>query len=155
MRRGWICFLLGRIDEAIRDYSGIDIDGPLGPTVLARRSLMLTATGDTLRGLVEAARAIEQNPKNPWGWCARGWVYRTRAAENDLDRAAEDFGRAKSLCRDAFIEFSGRQAQGVPAVAAGVGQSSDVSFLPVQLRLPEPRTPIGGLVPRGDKGPRK
>lgn len=118
LRRGWARFLGGRLDEALSDYSRIPDDGPPGPTVLARMSLILTARGDAPNGLVMAAAAIDRNRENPWGYCARGWVFLTRRGPGDLERALADFERALRAEPDPFIAFSLRQAQARPTEGA-------------------------------------
>ena len=109
VQRGWLRFLRGDARGALSDYAMLPNDGNRGPTVRARRALFAIAVGDDIRALAEAAQAIAQNSKNPWGYCARAWVYASRRADHDLERAQEDIRTARELGADPFVAFT--QAQ--------------------------------------------
>lgn len=121
LQRGWLHFVQQRPREALADYAQLPDDGPLGPSVRARRALFAVASADGVRGLAEAAQAIAQNPKNPWGYTARAWVYLSRKGPHDEERALEDLKTAQSLGADPFVAWSGMQIQQQQA-QAGAGQ---------------------------------
>ena len=112
LRRGWLRYLQGRTSQALEDYRRIPTEGPLGPTVLARRSLMRTASGDVLRGLLDATEAIRRNDGNPWWYLARAWVYQTRNGPEDAKRAAADVAMARALGSDPLILFTSQTVVG-------------------------------------------
>ncbi|MCU0866430.1 MAG: hypothetical protein MUC36_21820 [Planctomycetes bacterium] len=111
LQRGWLHFLARQPQLAMADYAQLPNDGQLGPSVRARRALFAIARGDSTRALAEAAQAIAQNPQNPWGHCARAWVYLSRRAEHDEDRARDDLATAARLGADPFVAFTGLQLQ--------------------------------------------
>lgn len=140
LQRGWLHFLAQQPQQAMADYAQLPNDGALGPSVRARRALFAIARGDGVRALAEAAQAIAQNPQNPWGYCARAWVYLSRQAEHDLDRAHEDIATATRLGADPFVLFTGaqvqqaqQQQQRAPGGAAGPQQQQPSSAVPAQL----------------------
>lgn len=143
LQRGWLHFLGQQPQQAMADYAQLPNDGPLGPSVRARRALFAIARGDGVRALAEAAQAIAQNPDNPWGYCARAWVYLTRRAEHDLERAREDIATATRLGADPFVLFTGAQVQQAqqqqqqqqPAQAGATGpqQQQPRTAVPAQL----------------------
>lgn len=135
LQRGWLHFLAQQPQLAMADYAQLPNDGPLGPSVRARRALFAIARGDSTRALAEAVQAIAQNPRNPWGYCARAWVYLSRRAEHDEERAREDLATAARLGADPFVAFTGlqlqqnvQQQQQAPAVSSGPQQHQQQVF---------------------------
>lgn len=135
LRRGWTHFLAGEYDDAMNDYLALPTTGAIGPVVLARRAILRVCRGDeTWKALLDAAAAIQENPQNPWGYCARGWVYLTRRAELDVERAIADFEKAAELGGDP-LSFAGLELarQQTRASQGGAAQASPVQSIERQL----------------------
>jgi Flp pilus assembly protein TadD len=86
--RGNAYFELGRIGDAIADYTeAIRIDPSYGSAVNNRAHAYLTS-GDLESALADASRAIQIEPKNPSFFDTRGAIYLKMSA---LERAIADF----------------------------------------------------------------
>ena len=69
-RLSGVTVIRGQIPEALAQDRKIEADGPLRPSLLARRSLASIAGCDLLGALIDAAEAIASNRNNPWSYAA-------------------------------------------------------------------------------------
>lgn len=84
---------LGKHDLAIEDYTkAVDLIG--GVDAYAGRANSLNALGQIERGLQDATKAIQLNPKNPYAFLTRGDAY---SKVEKYEDAIADYGRVISI----------------------------------------------------------
>ncbi len=94
LQRGYAHEKLGRLDDALSDYSAAIQHNPITEKAYANRGNVYVKTENYSLAVADYSRAIELNPQNARTFYNRGIAYHRL---RQIDRACEDWQRANAL----------------------------------------------------------